>query len=496
MSGGYRRSRALPRSECGVKSHGIPEAGASLTIAGSFGPVSTDDLSLTRYVYNVVLGTGGTQDLGVPGIVDAVPIGTGGSSRVYRALQGQLGRVVAVKVLIGTAPAERKQFDRESKALGQLSSHPGILSVHDAGFTAGGDPYLMLEYCSGGSLSERLSDGVLAWPEAVAYLATVAETLAHAHERGLVHRDLKPGNILIDDQGRPVIADFGLARLIDAEASGGNASLAAFTPGYVPPETISGEPATTASDVYSLGGTLYSLLTGQVPFVDTESAMNIVALARRVAEEPVTDLRPMGIPDDVCTIIETCMSKDPTERPAALQLSQQLRALLTPPADASSVGTDAATGNNTIHLSPAELARPVETVAPELLGSHTIAPDMPVETPVAAAPVQAASRGSKRAAKRAQKQQQKAAAGQAATTPAVPSAQHGAVAHAHVTGQPATQPPRLARTKALIAGILVGVAVLAVMIGAIIGYLVWQGEDLPSISFGESDESSIVWDGP
>ena len=368
------------------------------------------------------------------------------------------------------------------------------VSVYDAGFTAGGDPYLMLEYCSGGSLSDRLGNGVLSWTEAVGYLAPVAETLAHAHARGLVHRDLKPGNILLDDQGRPVIADFGLARLIDAEASGGNASLTAFTPGYVPPETISGEPATTASDVYSLGGTLYSLITGQVPFVDTESAMNIVALARRVAEEPVPDLRSLGIPDVVCSVIESCMSKDPSVRPSAAQLGQQLHAIVGSATTNTATPSAAATGNNTIHLSPEDLARPIETVAPDLLGAHTIAPvaeEMPAVAQHAAPP---ADRGSRRAQKRALKQQQKAAnQPPAAPEPLPPNQVQPSV---YTTGQPAVAPKRLVRTRALGMGILMGLLALGLMAGGVVGYLLLRGEDLPSISFGQSDESSIMWTAP
>ena len=329
--------------------------------------------------------SGETRDLGIPGIQDAVLVGSGGSARVYRATQGQLGRTVAVKILVGTEEAERKQFDRESMALGQLSSHPGIVSVHDAGFNTHGEPYLVLQYCAGGPLTTRLENGVMPWREAVGFLAPVAATLSDAHDQGFVHRDLKPDNILLDGHGRPLIGDFGLARLV-ATVSSAPASMVGFTPGYVAPETVSGAQAIRASDVYSLGGTLFSLVSGEVPFVDTDSVMNIVALAKRIAEEPVPDLRPRGIPHEVCAVIEQCMAKDPTARPTAQQLAQQLQALTSAEALADAGTTQAPLDNNTISITPEQLSRNIESVEPEALGFGAVVNQPAASAPAAAAP--------------------------------------------------------------------------------------------------------------
>lgn len=413
-----------------------------------------------QYCAEVANGDGGSRDLGIPGILDAELVGSGGSARVYRATQAQLGRIVAVKVLIGSDPAERKQFDRESMALGRLASHPGIVAVHDAGLTELGDPYLLLEFCSGGPLSDRIKERVFTWTEAVGYLAPVAETLAHAHAQGFVHRDLKPGNILLDDQGRPLIADFGLARMVGANTSSvAQPSMAAFTPGYVPPETISGEPATPAGDVYSLGGTMYSLLSGLVPFVDTDSATNLVALARRIVDEPVPDLRPMGVPDPVCALIEQCMSKNPAERPTAHELHQRLVDLQRQDPQAVSTASSGAVAPPAVP--PVQPTPPPQTVPPAVLDSG------PVEAvPQAAAPQQA---------------------------PQAPSPQ---------TQSPTTfdpQPPvesagdpTGSKAKAALAGVLVGLLVLGLIALGVVAFYLIRGEELPSVLGGDNVETPIA----
>ena len=409
-----------------------------------------------RYVLCVHEGSGQALDLGIPGLTDAVLIGSGGSSKVYRATQAHLGRPVAVKVLLGTAPAEQKQFDRESKALGRLATHPGIVAVYDAGFTAQGDPYLLLEYCTGGSLADQLTNGVLSWPQAAAYLAPVAETLAHAHAQDFVHRDLKPGNILLNEHGHPLIADFGLARVISADASIGPPSIAAFTPGYVPPETVNGQPASPASDVYSLGGTLFNLVTGAMPFVDTDSRLNLVALARRISDEPVPDLRPQGIPDAVCRVIEAAMAKDPAARPTASEMAKQLATLAQAP-----TGTDAATPvidqiaaamsapgqprDQTIHLSPEQMATPVPATEP----GPAPAVAQPQARPSAPAAVAVAPTDTQRS---------------------VPVKAGGGS-------------KRLRRSRAILQGVLVGIAILGLMLLGVVAYFLITGEELPEITF-------------
>lgn len=252
------------------------------------------------------------SNLGIDGLEDVEQIGTGGSSRVYRARQTDLDRIVAVKVLNrGHDQGVSKRFDRERKAMGRLSLHEGIVPVYSSGETSHGEPFLVMPYYANGSLQDQIDTGAMEWQTAVSYVDVAAETIAAAHDEGVVHLDLKPANILLTNHGAPRIADFGIAKLTGhgASTTGG----AAFTPAYSAPETFLDGVTGPPSDVYGLGATLWALLVGHPPFLTPGEDTNLMAVIGRVVNNPVGDLRHFT-PGGICEVIERAMAKDPEDR--------------------------------------------------------------------------------------------------------------------------------------------------------------------------------------
>ena len=194
-------------------------------------------------------------------------IGAGGMSTVYRALDGTLQRQVAVKLMnreVASDSAQLERFRREARAVAQLS-HPHVVGVIDAG-EDGGRPYIVFEYVEGETLKDRIRrGGRLPIPEAVAYAIEIARALGAAHARHIVHRDVKPQNVLIDEEGSCKVTDFGIARTLDEEGLTADGRVLGTTD-YVSPEQALGQPVTGQSDLYSLGVVLYEMLTGEVPF--------------------------------------------------------------------------------------------------------------------------------------------------------------------------------------------------------------------------------------
>ena len=208
-----------------------------------------------------------TQHPEIAGLSDWRPLARGGFAAVWQARQDSLGRQVAVKIDFRPLDDEkqRRRFLRESGAAGRLSGHPGIVTVHDAGILPDDRPYLVLELCSGGSLSAWLAPEKRPSIERVRDVGVrIADALAAAHARGVIHRDVKPANILVDAYGNVGLTDFGLAALPEpgAELS---VTMEALTPAYAPPEVFASRPATESGDVYSLAATLYALLSGHPP---------------------------------------------------------------------------------------------------------------------------------------------------------------------------------------------------------------------------------------
>jgi serine/threonine protein kinase len=259
-------------------------------------------------------------DLGIPGIGPATLVGHGGFGRVYRAVQASSGGVVAVKVTAGHLDDRaRERFEREARALGALRGHPNICTVFDAGVDRDDRPYLVMEYVPT-TLAQRLADeGPMEWSEATALGVQLAGALHTAHGQGLLHRDVKPENVLISQFGAPKLADFGLARFTDDSLSG----TITATISHAAPELLRGAPPSVATDVYALGSTLFAALTGHVAFALTDQAHH-ASLYRRIEEDPVPEMP--GVPDAVAQVVRTAMAKEPGDRlPSARAFGEALR---------------------------------------------------------------------------------------------------------------------------------------------------------------------------
>ncbi|TCC00384.1 serine/threonine protein kinase [Micromonospora zingiberis] len=262
-------------------------------------------------------------------------IGLGGMSEVWRADDEVLGRPVAVKVLAATFAADpdlRATIRREARAAARLA-HPHVTQVYDYGeATLDGAivPYLVMELVDGRNLADRLGDGPLPWPAALRMAAQVAAALAAAHRIGVVHRDIKPGNVMLTETGAKVL-DFGIAALAGPRSAGtGRAAAEPMmgTPAYTAPERLQAAAPNPASDVYALGVLLYRTLTGDVPLPVRSWEDALVVHANR---RPVPPLRVPGLPAGVAELVLACLDPDPARRPTAGQLAARLRAGATGP---------------------------------------------------------------------------------------------------------------------------------------------------------------------
>jgi hypothetical protein len=245
----------------------------------------------------------------------------GGMGAVYRARQRSLNRVVALKMLLpGTSTSEtgHARFQAEAEAIAELE-HPNIVPIYEIGENAG-RPFFSMKLLEGGTLAHKLRDtSKLALRELVAILVKVCRAVHFAHQRGILHRDLKPGNILLDSAGEPFVADFGLAKRLGAEEALTVTGAILGTPAYMAPEQTGGpgQGVTTLTDVYALGAILYECLTGAPPFSVGE--LHLV-LARIRNEEPVPpSKRASQTPRDLELICLKCLAKEPGQRYASAQ---------------------------------------------------------------------------------------------------------------------------------------------------------------------------------
>jgi eukaryotic-like serine/threonine-protein kinase len=257
----------------------------------------------------------------IPGVTDLVWIGGGGFGTVYRGRQTALDRRVAVKVLqVAVDRQTSKQFDREGKLMGRLAEQSRhVLKVYDAGVLSDGRPYLLLEYCPGGSLAGHQPMPV---DRVLAIAVPVATALLTAHGNEIVHRDVKPGNILLHADGEPVLADFGLSV---CESYDGSRGLDALAPEFAAPESLQNGDYDRRSDVYGLGATLYALIESAPPFAHRPGEGSM-AFMTRVIRDPVPPLR-AAVPPPLWSLLSDMLAKDPSSRPEMAQVVDRLIAL-------------------------------------------------------------------------------------------------------------------------------------------------------------------------
>ncbi|MFE3261767.1 protein kinase [Nocardia sp. NPDC059091] len=265
-----------------------------------------------------------TEELAAAGFEDAEEIGRGGFGVVYRCTEAELDRTVAVKVLTGELDtASRARFFREQRAMGRLTGHPNIVTILQANTTASGRPYLVMPYHPLGSLDARIRGQGPLPVETVLWIGVkIAGALEAVHRLGILHRDVKPSNILLTDYGEPALTDFGIARITGGfQTTSGTLT---GSPAFTAPEVLEGEAPTPAADVYGLGATLFCALTGHAAF-ERHSGENVVTQFLRITTQPVPDLREHGIAADISTIVWTAMSRDPDQRPSSTALRETLR---------------------------------------------------------------------------------------------------------------------------------------------------------------------------
>jgi WD40 repeat protein len=245
-------------------------------------------------------------------------LGQGGMGVVYKARQLRADRLVAVKMIRGgddTEPEYLARFRTEAEAAARLQ-HPSIVQIYEVG-EHDGLPFFSLELVEGGSLRERLDEGPLPVCEAAALVQTLAGAMAAAHQRGVLHRDLKPGNVLLAADGTPKVTDFGLAKKLDDPSGQTQSGAVVGTPSYMAPEQAAGKSKDIgpAADVYALGAVLYECLTGRPPF---RGPTTWETLAQVLSEEPVPvrQLQPT-VPRDLETICLKCLQKEPGKRYAS-----------------------------------------------------------------------------------------------------------------------------------------------------------------------------------
>ena len=279
-------------------------------------------------------GTPGTStaDLpAVPGYEVLREVGRGGMGIVYEAWQIGLNRPTAIKMILAgdhASPQELARFQTEAEAVGRLQ-HPNIVQIYEVGESKG-RPYLSMEYVAGGSLGQKLQGVPLAARSAAELLETLARAMHHAHERGILHRDLTPGNVLLAEDGVPKIVDFGLAKLLGAgPVIHTQTGVVVGTPSYMAPEQAWGKTKEIgiAADVYALGAILYELLTGRPPF-RAETPLETVLQVQSVDPVSPSRLQPK-LPRDLATICLQCLQKEPRRRYAdAGALANDLRSFL------------------------------------------------------------------------------------------------------------------------------------------------------------------------
>lgn len=256
-------------------------------------------------------------------------LGRGGMATVYRGYDPRFEREVAIKFLppelVHADPQFKVRFEREAKIIARLE-HPAIVPVYDVG-EENNQPYFVMRYMGGGSLSERIKANTFSIDEAVRILEQIAPGLDEAHTKDIVHRDLKPGNILFTNKGMPLISDFGIAKFTQAEGGNVTGSAIIGTPAYMSPEQASGDTVDGRTDVYALGVILYEMLTGKQPYqADTPLGVAIKHITEPVPR--ILEANP-NLPEWMEKVIATAMAKDKDDRfTTAVELVETIKAFL------------------------------------------------------------------------------------------------------------------------------------------------------------------------
>ena len=266
-------------------------------------------------------------------------VAKGGMGVVWRGRDLRLDRAVAIKLVAGEAVTDStvvERFDREARTIARLN-HPNIVAIYDFG-TDGGDSFLVMELVDGSSLAAVIGDGPLPVGETLEIAAQACAGLAAAHAAGVVHRDVKPANLIRTPSGVVKVCDFGIARLQDAagQARLTSTAIAMGSTNYMAPEQVNGEPVDARTDLYGLGCTIYAMLTGKPPFVGGSP----LAVVHQHVTEPPPDLRAArpDVPAELARLVDELLAKSPDDRPAdAAAVAARLAALRTDP-----VATEAA----------------------------------------------------------------------------------------------------------------------------------------------------------
>ncbi len=426
--------------------------------------------------------SGGIADeLTAAGFEDARQVGRGGAGVIYRCYETALGRNVAVKVLPSHFDEEsRERFLREGYAMGGLSGHPNITHILRVGMTVNNRPYIVMPYHAADSLAVRLRhEGPVPWPEALRIGVKLCGALETAHRNGTLHRDIKPANVLINDYGEPQLSDFGIAHI-----EGGYETATGFFSGtidYTAPEVMTGNPATVAADIYSLGATIYALIAGNAAH-ERRKGEDLIAQYLRISSTGIPDMRPDGIPDAVCSAIEHAMSVDPEKRPASaeafgreLQAAQRASGLKPDAMAITSMGDN--TGRTSVATPGASVTPPAATGV-----TRQIPPPGPDEGPTSAIsrsiPPPAA---------------EPAVAQNPAEAARILRDAHGTHTQAQVPPTPVTPPPgKSANNKKLL---LIGAAVLVVLLLVAGGVFLAVSKDNKSTSASSQPrtQAPVVW---
>ena len=264
-------------------------------------------------------------ELAAAGFADATLIGKGGFGAVYRCVETSLDRTVAIKVLNPNHDEENlTRFLREQRAMGRLSGHPNIVGILHVDVTDRGEPYIVMPYHARGSIFDRIRDsGPLSARDCLRLGVKIAGALQTAHLGGILHRDVKPANILISGYGEPQLADFGIARVQGSfETSSG---VITASPAYAAPEVLSGQPPNVTSDVYGLAATLFCALTGHAAYERREGD-RIITQFLRISDRVRTGLDEVSIPPALTSVIERAMAPEPGDRQSsAAEFGEQMQ---------------------------------------------------------------------------------------------------------------------------------------------------------------------------